>query len=536
MSCRANQIFTLLALIACATSAGFYFAGMGVKLSLIATLCAGGVLLISFLTNLSKRRQSKLKKFVEATLTSHINQPIAILSPKYEVVFINTSLRRLIQDELPENYEHDDALFNLISREHIAELVQNCCKDNSRQIETSILGNLANYNAVICPDMANDKLNFISLSFDEDASSEYISKLVTFIETSTLGIVGQLPACPSNHQLHKLSKSVERNIKKTHEDFDKIVQAIEMLTKRENPDQVLSSLSASQGRLKSYFNELAGVFASLLGGVTNSTQNLNAGSGQITSGNINLKQRTESQANALRATEKNLNDLSCNITETTSMSNEAVTVATTAQSRAEHGSEIAETAIKAMDEIKEHSRKVGDIIGVINDIAFQTNLLALNASVEAARAGEHGRGFAVVAQEVRNLAGHSAKASKEIRELIEGTFASVEQGVDLVGQSGDALKEIYEAIHSVSLLINNMNMASQQQATSLNKVNTAIEALNKYTHQNEALVIEVDAANENMINQVNVLNQLVANANISTTYQSSGEQVQAVGIDQDDWD
>ena len=194
-----------------------------------------------------------------------------------------------------------------------------------------------------------------------------------------------------------------------------------------------------------------------------------------------------------------------------------------------------------MRDINGASNKIADIIGVIDEIAFQTNLLALNAAVEAARAGEQGRGFAVVASEVRNLAGRSATAAKEIKELIEDSVAKVEEGTRLVNQSGDTLNEIMSSVKEVTTIIGDITVAGQEQASGIEQVNQTIMKMDETTQQNAALVEEASASAESMSEQSNELNELVEFFKVSddekfrpesetpVSYQSSGRTSEYAG-------
>jgi methyl-accepting chemotaxis protein len=185
-------------------------------------------------------------------------------------------------------------------------------------------------------------------------------------------------------------------------------------------------------------------------------------------------------------------------------------LAASARDEAEKGGEVVGRAVSAMAEINTSSKKIADIISVIDEIAFQTNLLALNAAVEAARAGEQGRGFAVVAGEVRTLAGRSAEAAKEIKGLIEDSVGKVEQGSALVDESGKTLEEIVSGVKKVTDIVSEMAAATQEQSSGIEQVNKAVMQMDEMTQQNAALVEEAAAASETMLDQARNLNQQIA--------------------------
>jgi methyl-accepting chemotaxis protein len=184
-------------------------------------------------------------------------------------------------------------------------------------------------------------------------------------------------------------------------------------------------------------------------------------------------------------------------------------LATAARDQAEKGGAIVGKAVKAMGEINDSSKKIADIIGVIDEIAFQTNLLALNAAVEAARAGEQGRGFAVVATEVRSLAGRSATAAKEIKDLIQDSVKKVEDGSVLVTQSGQTLDQIVSSVKKVSDIVAEIAAASREQSSGIEQVNRAVMQMDEMTQQNAALVEEATAASQSMADQARDLNKMM---------------------------
>jgi methyl-accepting chemotaxis protein len=188
---------------------------------------------------------------------------------------------------------------------------------------------------------------------------------------------------------------------------------------------------------------------------------------------------------------------------------EANQLAMAAREQAEKGGAVVSQAVKAMNEINGSSKKISDIIGVIDEIAFQTNLLALNASVEAARAGDQGRGFAVVASEVRNLAGRSATAAKEIKDLIQDSAGKVDEGSRLVNESGETLEEIVNGVKKVTDIVGEIAAASQEQSSGIEEVNKAIVQMDELTQQNAALVEEAAAASESLGEQADDLSQMM---------------------------
>ena len=217
-------------------------------------------------------------------------------------------------------------------------------------------------------------------------------------------------------------------------------------------------------------------------------------SAEIAQGNHDLSARTESQASALQQTAASMEELTATVRQNADNARQANALAVNASSVAAQGGAVVEQVVQTMRGINEGSHRIADIIGVIDSIAFQTNILALNAAVEAARAGEQGRGFAVVASEVRALAGRSAEAAKEIKDLISASVTRVEQGSTLADQAGATMDEVVSAIRQVTAIVGEISVASSEQSTGVAQVGEAIMQMDQVTQQNAALVEESAAA------------------------------------------
>ncbi len=264
-----------------------------------------------------------------------------------------------------------------------------------------------------------------------------------------------------------------------------------------------SSVLAAMGAMRSNL-------AQVVSEVRHSSESIATGASQIAIGNADLSQRTEEQASNLQQTAASMEEMNSTVKQNADTVRTASQLASSASATAARGGEVVESVVRTMDEITASSRKIGDIIGVIDGIAFQTNILALNAAVEAARAGEQGRGFAVVAGEVRTLAQRSAEAAKEIKSLIGESVSKVETGSQLVGEAGSTMGEIVEQARRVAHLIGEIGAATNEQEQGISQVSDAVNQLDQVTQQNAALVEESAAAADSLNSQASRLVELVS--------------------------
>ena len=248
-----------------------------------------------------------------------------------------------------------------------------------------------------------------------------------------------------------------------------------------------------------------------IGSIRSGTHEVSTASSEIATGNQDLSQRTEQTASNLQQTASSLSQLTGNVRQSADAAAQANQLASSATQVARRGGAVVSQVVSTMEEINSSSKKIADIIGVIDGIAFQTNILALNAAVEAARAGEQGRGFAVVAGEVRSLAQRSAEAAKEIKSLIGTSVDKVETGSKLVQDAGSTMDEIVASVQRVTDIIGEISAAALEQSQGIGQVNEAVTRLDQMTQQNAALVEESAAAAESLKDQAHRMTTVVAN-------------------------
>ncbi|EHJ92498.1 Methyl-accepting chemotaxis serine transducer [Vreelandella boliviensis LC1] len=246
-------------------------------------------------------------------------------------------------------------------------------------------------------------------------------------------------------------------------------------------------------------------FSQVVMSVRSNAESVNVAADEIVLGTDDLSRRTQEQASNIEETAASMDEITSTVRQNADNAAEADKLVHNVSQQANAGGEIAGQAVKAMEDINISSRKIAGIVGLIDQIAFQTNLLALNASVEAARAGEQGRGFAVVANEVRNLAGRSADAAKDIKKLVEDSIGQVDNGSSLVNRAGKSLEDIVHGVQRVTVLMGEIATASREQSQGIEQVNTAVSQMDSVTQQNASLVEESSAAGRSLQSQAEAL-------------------------------
>jgi methyl-accepting chemotaxis protein len=301
----------------------------------------------------------------------------------------------------------------------------------------------------------------------------------------------------------RITRSVKQPI-------DRAIRVAERIAEGDLTSQVEVGAHDEIGRLLLAVAAMQQRLRDLVGQIRQSSDSIQVASAEVTTGNLDLSQRTECAASSLQQTAASMEDLSSTMRQSAAAAEQANQLARQASSVAARGGEVVSQVVFTMTAINDNSKKISEIIGVIDGIAFQTNILALNAGVEAARAGDQGRGFAVVAGEVRTLAQRSAQAAKEIKALIDTSVDTVDAGSRLVQDAGTTMSEIVASVEQVAAIIGEVTVAASAQSSGIGQVNSAVTQLDQVTQQNAALVEEAAAAAESLREQAQRLTEVVA--------------------------
>lgn len=454
---------------------------------------------------------ARIKTALDNTSTN-----VMVCDRNYTIVYVNkasvTTLRRR-EDEIRRvfpNFSVDKVLGSSIDSYHKNPAHQRQLLDNPKNLphrsEIKVGTLTLDLNAAAITNEKGEYVGNVVEWSDITAQKKAQNEVDKLINAAT---AGQLSERINAEEFEGFFKNLSQGINKM---LDAVVaplhEAQTVLTAMAANDLTKTMTGNYQGefeQMKVSLNSAINTLGTALSTVREAAESVTAGAEQITKGNEDLSQRTSEQASSLEETSASMEEMTSTVKQNADNAKQANQLAITARDIADKGGSVTVRAVEAMGEINKSSKKIADIITVIDEIAFQTNLLALNAAVEAARAGEHGRGFAVVAAEVRNLAQRSATAAKEIKGLINESIQRVNDGSELVNQSGKTLEEIVSSVKRVTDIIAEISAASQEQASGIDQVNKAIMQMDETTQQNAALVEETTSASQSMKDQAREL-------------------------------
>ena len=439
---------------------------------------------------------------------------IMVVNPEREIIYVNNKMHETFQQHQSEFQEFIPSFStDKVVGSNIVDLCTTSAED-------------------VLSDDSHTRVNIGDLKFDCTANiitTELGEDLGIVIEwrnrTTELKVETELESLVDNALAGDLSKRIDVNGKKGFFKFlshginnlidvsenviNDTVRVLSALSNGNLTEHVESEYEGAFDQLKQDSNKTIDKLTQIVKKIKESSGQLNEATSEISKGNSMLSKRTEEQVSNLEQTSSSMTEMTSTVQQNAQNAKQANELAINTRKQAEKGGEVVNNAVTAMQEINDASRKISNIIGVIDEIAFQTNLLALNAAVEAARAGEQGKGFAVVASEVRNLAGRSATAANEIKHLIENSVVKVDEGTRLVNQSGQTLEEIMVSVKEVTDIIGDISVASQEQASGIEFVNKAIIEMDESTQQNCDLVEEVTSSAETMTQLTKKLDTLV---------------------------
>jgi methyl-accepting chemotaxis protein len=337
---------------------------------------------------------------------------------------------------------------------------------------------------------------------EQTAQAEQLGRQATLIGLALTGLFALLAVLGGLPLARRITRQLGGEPEQAHEVLQAIAQGdltVHVPVNAGDDSSLMAAIRTMRDSLSRTVNQ-----------VRQSSEQIATSAGEIATGNADLSQRTETQASSLEETAASMEQLTSTVRQNSDTARQANQLASSASAAATQGGQVVGQVVATMEEITTSSRKIGDIIGVIDGIAFQTNILALNAAVEAARAGEQGRGFAVVASEVRSLAQRSAEAAREIKSLIGASVERVEAGAALVDHAGRSMDDIVLQVKQVTDLISEITAASAEQSNGISQVGDAVNQLDQMTQQNAALVEQSAAAAESLQRQAAELNSMVS--------------------------
>jgi len=473
--------------------------------------------IVGYLSDITKQRQEALLNAAFRGALNQLDANVMVADNNLKVIFVNPAAAQMLaraQDALRKDLPGFDAnallgtSLELMTREPavLRGAVEHLTDPVSRQ---EVIGGRTMKTVMSAmKDETGRRLGTVIEWFDRTQEVATESELQEVIGAVT---AGNLENRISLEGKRNFFLTLSSGINELVDAIGSVVEEVQVLVAAANQGNLTKRIETAGKpgllvKIGSGINDLTENMAALVSQVKSAASEVSRGADEISQGNANLSQRTEEQASSLEETASSMEEMTSTVKQNADNAGQASQLAVAARDQAEKGGAVVAKAVKAMSDINDASKKIADIIGVIDEIAFQTNLLALNAAVEAARAGEQGRGFAVVASEVRNLAGRSATAAKEIKALIQDSVRKVDEGSTLVTQSGATLEQIVSAVKKVTDIVAEIAAASNEQSAGIEQVNKAVMQLDELTQQNAALVEEASAASQAMAEQARGLN------------------------------